>query len=49
VYWTPEGEKSVYAVMAVGAIATIGVAGRGLFAAMARDTAALWRDFFGRT
>ncbi len=48
VYWTPEGEKSVYAVLAVGAVVTIGVAGRGLFAAMARDTATLLRALFGR-
>jgi cellobiose-specific phosphotransferase system component IIC len=48
VYWTEAGRESVYAVMAVGAVTTVGVAGRGLFAAMAKDTAALWRDFFGR-
>ncbi|HZQ36722.1 MAG TPA: hypothetical protein VFD32_12370 [Dehalococcoidia bacterium] len=48
VYWTPEGEESVYAVLAAGAIITIGVAGRGLFLAMAKDTAALARALFGR-
>jgi cellobiose-specific phosphotransferase system component IIC len=48
VYWTPEGEKSVYAVMAVGAVITVGVAGRGLFAAMAKDTATLVRALLGR-
>ncbi|HLZ72198.1 MAG TPA: hypothetical protein VKV26_20020 [Dehalococcoidia bacterium] len=48
VYWTEQGKESVYVVMAVAAVATIGIAGRGLFAAMGRDTAALWREFFER-
>lgn len=48
VYWTPEGEKSVYAVLAAGAVVTIGIAGRGLFAAMAKDTASIVRALLGR-
>jgi len=48
VYWTPDGEKSVYAVMAVGAIVTIGVAGRGLFAAMAKDIVTIARALLNR-
>ncbi len=48
VYWTPEGKESVYIALAVGSVVTIGVAGRGLFAAMAKDTATLLRALFGR-
>jgi hypothetical protein len=48
VYWTPEGKESVYIALATGSVVTIGVAGRGLFAAMAKDTATLLRALFGR-
>ncbi|MHB8576071.1 MAG: hypothetical protein ACYDCQ_12155 [Dehalococcoidia bacterium] len=44
VYWTMQGRESVEAAFIVGALTSICVAGRGLFAAMGRDTREIWRD-----
>lgn len=44
VYWDRQGRESVDAVLIVGALISITAAGRGLFAAMARDVAGIWRD-----
>ena len=43
VYWAQQGRESVDAAFGFGSLITIGVAGRGLFAAMIHDTAEIWR------
>jgi hypothetical protein len=48
VYWTSEGRQSVDAAFVFGALAIVGVAGRGFFAAIAKDTAELLRDLTRR-
>ena len=47
VYWQREGRESVDAVLIVGALIGLAAAGRGLFVAMARDVATIWRDLRG--
>ena len=44
VYWQREGRESVDAVLIVGALVSISVAGRGLFSAMAHDVKTLFGE-----
>jgi hypothetical protein len=47
VYWERQGRESVDAVLIVGALISITVAGRGLLGGMARDVRTIWRDLRG--
>jgi hypothetical protein len=44
VYWAKQGRESVDAAIVTGSAAVLATSGRGLFRAMAHDTALLWRD-----
>lgn len=44
VYWAKQGRESVDAAIVAGGAAVLATSGRGLFHAMARDVALLWRD-----
>jgi hypothetical protein len=48
VYWAKQGRESVDAAIVTAALMGASVEGRGLFRAMARDTAWLWRHAAGR-
>jgi hypothetical protein len=48
VYWAKQGRESVDAAIVTAALMGASVEGRGLFRAMARDTAWLWRHAVGR-